>query len=78
VAPLRTDPIAVLVGVSLERRMACHYLGRIFATFVSVLTGIGVYDSQCSAAEPRLNALPEALYHKHSLDIAKLRNGNCG
>jgi len=63
VAPLRTDPIAVLVGVSLERRMARHYLGRIFATFVSVLTGIGIYDSQCGLKVIRRDAFASIEEH---------------
>ena len=45
-----------LLGTTLERRITRHYIGRIFATFVSVLTGIGIYDSQCGLKVIRRNA----------------------
>lgn len=45
-----------LLGTPLERQITRHYIGRIFATFVSVLTGIGIYDSQCGLKVLRRNA----------------------
>jgi dolichyl-phosphate beta-glucosyltransferase len=45
-----------LLGTSLERRITRHYVGRIFATLVSVLTGMGIYDSQCGLKVIRSNA----------------------
>jgi dolichyl-phosphate beta-glucosyltransferase len=36
-----------MLGATVDRRVSRHYVGRVFATFVAVLTGIGVYDSQC-------------------------------
>jgi dolichyl-phosphate beta-glucosyltransferase len=45
-----------MLGATLERRITRHYVGRIFATFVSVLTGIGIYDSQCGLKVIRRNA----------------------
>jgi dolichyl-phosphate beta-glucosyltransferase len=45
-----------LLGATVERRATRHYIGRVFATFVSVLTGIGIYDSQCGLKVIRSNA----------------------
>ncbi|MBV9391415.1 MAG: glycosyltransferase [Verrucomicrobia bacterium] len=45
-----------MLGATLERRISRHYVGRIFATFVSILTGIGVYDSQCGLKVIRVHA----------------------
>jgi len=36
-----------MLGATVERRVSRHYIGRVFATFVSILTHIGTYDSQC-------------------------------
>ena len=45
-----------MLGANLERRITRHYIGRIFATFVSVLTGIAIYDSQCGLKVIRRSA----------------------
>jgi dolichyl-phosphate beta-glucosyltransferase len=45
-----------MLGATVDRRAARHYIGRIFATFAALLTGIEMYDSQCGLKVIRSSA----------------------
>lgn len=78
--PERTAVIGsrvALLGHTVRRRPARHYLGRVYATAASLALGVPVYDTQCGAKVFRVGAplrvaLAEPFHDRWSFDVELL------
>ena len=71
------------LGAKVSRKVSRHYLGRIFATFASVILKLPVYDTQCGAKLIKADVIPyvfsEQFITSWLFDVeilARLRNSN--
>lgn len=66
-----------ILGKKIERNIFRHYLGRIFATLVSCVLRVPIYDSQCGAKIFRVTplfkkALSEPFFSRWAFDVELL------
>ena len=53
-----------LLGRAIDRRAQRHYIGRVYATLVSLILGLEVYDTQCGAKVFRNHAQTRRLFEE--------------
>lgn len=62
------------LGAEIHRKTFRHYIGRVFATFIAVLLGVRVYDTQCGAkvfrkSDQMIRCFENQFYSKWLFDV---------